>query len=67
MVLQINEKYRSSNGGLQGTYVFHLVSKYFQFRWFTDCGEWFIYIHIGKKWCRFSGAGFMKSSGVERG
>jgi hypothetical protein len=44
----------------QGMYIFHLVTNYCQFRWFTDCGEWFLYIHIGKRWWRFSGAGYMK-------
>jgi hypothetical protein len=35
-------------------------SKPFQFRWFMDCGEWFIYIHIGKRYWRFSSAGYLK-------
>jgi hypothetical protein len=34
-------------------------SKLFQFRWFTDCGYWFIYIHIGKRYYRFSNAGYL--------
>jgi len=62
MILKINEDYRTSNGSYQGKFKFHFVSKYFQFRWFTDCREWFLYIHLGKRWWRFSGAGFMKSS-----
>jgi nuclear transport factor 2 (NTF2) superfamily protein len=37
-----------------------LITKPFQFRWFTDCGEWFLYIHLGKRYWRFSGAGYMK-------
>ncbi len=44
----------------QGIYILYLITKLFQFRWFTDCGEWFLYIHLGKKWWRFSGAGYMK-------
>lgn len=33
-------------------------SKWFQFRWFTDCGWWFLYIHLGKRYWRFSDAGY---------
>jgi len=25
------------------------TNKLFQFRWFTDFGDWFLYIHLGKK------------------
>lgn len=36
----------------------------FEFRWFTDCGEWFIYIEwddgIRVKGHRFSSAGYLK-------
>lgn len=64
MILKINEKYYTGGDHhqniYQGTYIFHLVANYFQFRWFTDCGEWFLYIHLGKRWWRFSGAGYMK-------
>lgn len=62
MVLKINESYRDSCNSYQGIFIIHLVSKNrnFQFRWFTDCGEWFLYIHLGKKWWRFSSAGFLK-------
>lgn len=64
MILKINEEYRTSNNSYQGVFIFHLVSKNknFQFRWFTDCGEWFIYIHLGKRWWRFSGAGYLSSN-----
>lgn len=34
-------------------------TKPFQFRWFTDCGYWFLYIHFGKRYFRFSDAGFL--------
>jgi hypothetical protein len=38
-----------------------LKSKVFQIRWFMDYSEWFLYIHIGKKYWRFSSAGFISS------
>ena len=64
MILKINEPYYFDrlNGyrDYQGTHIFQFITKPFQFRWFTDCGEWFLYIHLGKKWWRFSGAGYMK-------
>lgn len=67
MILKINEpyyfKHPYEHKNFQGTYIFHLVTDHFQFRWFTDCGEWFLYINLGKRWWRFSGAGFLK--GVE--
>lgn len=34
-------------------------SRLFQFRWFTDCGYWFIYVHFAKRYYRFSNAGFL--------
>jgi hypothetical protein len=43
----------------EGLDVIIFKSKLFQFRWFTDCGYWFIYIHIGKRYYRFSNAGFL--------
>ncbi len=43
-----------------GVDIFILVMKGFEVRLFTDYGEWFLYITIGKKWWRFSSAGFMK-------
>ena len=64
MTLKINEKYYThyphEYKNYQGTHILNLVTKPFQFRWFTDCGEWFLYIHLGERWWRFSGAGYMK-------
>jgi hypothetical protein len=42
-----------------GMDVFILCTKPFQLRWFTDCGYWFIYVHFGKKYFRFSNAGYL--------
>lgn len=44
----------------QGIFILFFRSKYFQFKLFTDCGEWFLYIHIGKRWWRFGSAGYLK-------
>lgn len=44
----------------QGWYLIWLVTKHFQFKWFTEFGEWFLYIHLGRRWWRFSSAGYMK-------
>lgn len=37
---------------------------HFHFKWFTDCGDWFIYLEWRTKketwYIRFSSAGFMK-------
>lgn len=62
MKLIINEKYYTDtpSKSYQGTEIFELIAMYFQFRLFTDCGEWFLYIHLGKRWYRFSSAGFLK-------
>jgi hypothetical protein len=63
MILKINEDYRTSNNSYQGKFYFYLVTRKgnFQFRWFTDCGDWFLYIHIGKNWWRFGSCGFLKN------
>ena len=49
---------------INGIYIIKIESKLFNFSidWFTDFGEWFIYIRIGnknKKWWRFSSVGYM--------
>lgn len=61
--LTVAEKYYTDTASqsYQGTYIFMLDINKFRFSWFTDCGEWFIYIHIGSKWWRFSSCGFIKS------
>lgn len=45
-----------------GIYIFCFESEPFKFNWFTDYGEWFVYITFGETWFRFSGAGFMSSN-----
>lgn len=58
--LIINKKYYTTySKSLRGTYKLIISTKLFKFRWFTDCGHWFLYIHLGKKWCRFSDQGYM--------
>jgi len=38
-----------------------LTIKFFKFlfKWFIDCGDWFIYVYWGFKYLRFSSAGFL--------
>ncbi len=54
LVLCINKKHEN------GKDIFYLLTKRFQLKWFTDCGNWFLYIHVGKRWIRFSNCGFVK-------
>jgi hypothetical protein len=35
-------------------------TKCFALSWFTEFDEWFIYIVLGKKYWRFSSAGYLK-------
>jgi hypothetical protein len=67
MKLVLNKKYYTWPGkcqdDYQGTYYLIFMTKPFSLKWFTDCGEWFVYIHIGKRWWRFSSAGYMKGIG----
>jgi hypothetical protein len=53
------KKYYTSLGDYQGFDFILFNTKYFKFNWFTDCGEWFVYIYFGKRYFRFSGAGFL--------
>jgi hypothetical protein len=66
MEFKFIEKYYFQNKGgineFQGCYIFWLITKPFQFRWFTDCGDWFIYIHLGKYYWRLGRAGIMRGS-----
>lgn len=62
--MKILEKYYFENQfgqkTYQGTYFLQFkVSKYFFFNWFTDCGDWFIYIYIIKMWFRFGSCGYL--------
>ena len=58
--MKLFKKYYTSHDVYQGTYILVFRTKLVSLSWFTDCGEWFIYITIGKRWVRFSSCGFMK-------
>ncbi len=36
------------------------INKFIQFRWFREFGEWFLYIHLGKRFWRFGSSGYLK-------
>ena len=44
----------------RGGYIFCLKTNWFQFRWFAECENWFVYVHFGKRWFRFSNCGFIR-------
>lgn len=48
--------FKKNNEGLD---IITFRTKLFQFRWFTDCGYWFIYIYLGSRYYRFGSAGFL--------
>jgi hypothetical protein len=54
------KKYYTPTGSCQGVDILIIRGKRFKIQWFTDCGEWFIYVTLGRKFYRFSGAGFLK-------
>ena len=43
-----------------GTNILQLTISKLKIDWFTDCGEWFLYLYWGKKYIRFSSAGFTR-------
>lgn len=43
----------------QGIYILFIKIKEYGIGWFTDCGDWFFYIYLGKHGVRFSSAGFL--------
>ena len=47
----------------QGIEIIMFGTPVFKFKWFTDCGEWFIYLIFGKsgKYIRFSSVGTMSN------
>lgn len=60
--MKILEKYYYHHAGeefYQGIIIFELKIGKFTFRWFTDCGDWFIYLQRKSKWWQFSSAGYM--------
>jgi nuclear transport factor 2 (NTF2) superfamily protein len=61
VVLPKKYYYERQNGEkvFQGWTIFVLRIKRFAFRWFTDCGEWFIYLEMGKRNIRFSSCGYL--------
>ena len=62
--MKLFKKYYAEHGGYEGFDFIIFRGKHFSFRWFTDCGEWFIYICFEDKnkvrGYRFSSAGNMK-------
>ncbi len=63
----LKKYYTDGRQDYQGIYILWFDWKIFKFRWFTDCGEWFIYIYFGKyRWIRFSGAGYMSGRVIAR-
>lgn len=61
--MKLLKKYYDSTNEYQGTYIFMFNFWRFKFDWFTDCGDWFIYLYWycdnNVKYVRFSSAGFM--------
>jgi len=57
----IKEFKEDDKENFQGWRFIYFISKPFRFRWFTDCGDWFLYIHCGKRYWRFSSAGYVSS------
>ena len=58
------QKYYDDGKTYQGTHILMFNFYKLKFDWFTDCGDWFLYLYwYGKeniKYIRFSSAGFMK-------
>ena len=52
--MQILKKYQN------GIYILKFKIFKFKLDWFTDCGDWFLYLYFGKNYLRFSSAGFLK-------
>lgn len=44
----------------EGWYIFDIRHKNYGIWFFTDVGEWFLYIQLGKKCYRLSSAGYLK-------
>ena len=65
--MRILEKYYTDTKktDYQGTYILMFQIKKFKFNWFTDFGEWFIYVYWDKTWMRFSSIGYSKSTGMD--
>jgi hypothetical protein len=61
MKVSLFKKYYTHSGQYQGIEIIMFETELFKFKWFTDCGEWFLYIHWFQKWIRFGSAGFIKS------
>ena len=49
----------------QGTEIIMLCTPLIKFKWFTDCGDWFVYFVFGDdectKWVRFSNCGTLSN------
>lgn len=55
--MNILKKYYTNSGSYQGINILSFKIFKFQFKWFTDCGSWFIYIYFGKNFIRLSDCG----------
>lgn len=55
--MKILKKYYTGSGSYQGINILSFKILKFKFKWFTDCGSWFIYMYFGKSFIRFSDCG----------
>ena len=55
--MKILKKYYTVGGSYQGINILSFKILKFKFKWFTDCGSWFIYMYFGKSFIRFSDCG----------
>ena len=68
------KKFYTNKDSYQGTNVLQFEVWRLSFHWFTDCGDWFIYLRwnipsfhcVEVKEIRFSSAGFMTSEYILR-
>lgn len=55
--------FMDNKSSYQGSEILMLYTPIFQIKWFTDCGDWFVYLVFGKskKWIRFSSCGTLSN------
>jgi len=59
-MIKINKKLYDDESNIYTRIILAIGNMKVRFHWFTEEGEWFIYLIFFKYWVRFSSCGFLR-------
>ncbi len=63
--MTILKKYYDVDGTYKGINIMTFDLFQLSFSWFTNCGNWFVYVFFRNGWRRFSNCGYIKCTHSE--